>query len=254
MPSSASTRLALTSPLASEAPDGPAMLATLISQLEAKAAGFLQGAISSLPSPAAANAGYFYWATDTKHLYFSTGSVWQKVDFRVTGATSFPSSPADNDEARIIWSPSNLAGGRVHWTFAYDASWGTDSSKWFFTGGPPAEIFSLSVDAPSAGTPYYTNGPSVATPFSGVYLIKGYATLVVAANDYASVRLRHGGVELTSTAIFFNAHATLPRLVTISGEWALTATQTYLLELGVQTSGSSVQERRMLITPIRVTP
>jgi hypothetical protein len=68
------------------------------------------------------------------------------------------------------------------------------------------------------------------------------------------VRLRHGGVELTSTAIFFNAHATLPRLVTISGEWALTATQTYLLELGVQTSGSSVQERRMLITPIRVTP
>lgn len=81
MPEPASSRLALVGPSANDpVSSGDDIIRAIITRLEAVGAGYLIGTAGARPAAAAANAGFFYLATDTGVLSESTGSAWVDIN------------------------------------------------------------------------------------------------------------------------------------------------------------------------------
>jgi hypothetical protein len=81
MPTSASTRLGLIGPSATDLiSQGDDIIRAIIAELEAYGAGFLQGTIGARNAAGAGNAGFIYYATDTGVLSYSTGSAWVDIN------------------------------------------------------------------------------------------------------------------------------------------------------------------------------
>jgi hypothetical protein len=81
MPTSASTRLGLIGPSATDLiSQGDDIIRAIITGLETYAAGVLQGPIVSRAAAGAGNAQFLYYATDTGVLSYSTGSAWVDIN------------------------------------------------------------------------------------------------------------------------------------------------------------------------------
>ena len=93
MPDAPSTRLHLPAPSDTDPADVPVDILALRDALDAITAVFLQGAQGAMP--AAGTPGRWYFATDTKTVYYDDGATWQTPtaaagDLKVSGGSKVP--------------------------------------------------------------------------------------------------------------------------------------------------------------------
>lgn len=77
-------RYALRYPVAADANNVPTDMLNLATDLDNKMASFISGLLSA--RPAASLSGRFYYATDTKELFYDTGAAWRSL----TGQPTIP--------------------------------------------------------------------------------------------------------------------------------------------------------------------
>lgn len=111
MPTAASARLALTTPLAAEDNDVVTDLALLVTQLEARAGVFLSGTYAARPAAAAGNNRGHYLATDASAVFYSDGAAWTPVGGIIAMTTTVRDALVAGGKwaGRMIWNTTTTA-------------------------------------------------------------------------------------------------------------------------------------------------
>lgn len=264
----ATTRGAFPYPISTTAPPAVHLdIKALADQAAVVGALYAQGVHASRPAAASANQGMLYKATDgNKHLYYSDGSVWTKVDQLVdrrVASDGFPSA-VDGDMIEFAIAQAGQFAADVAWQFVYEAGLG-DAYKWKFVGGPPflsdtgAATYSFT---PSGGTPWgFTSAPSCTLPFAGYYRIRGGARISPDTTDgYIKVGIGvTGTVDAASIGSAFAQRSGLASSgFTCEADCCLlVASAGVVVSLGISgasTNPLTAQRRWLEVTPLRVSP
>ena len=159
--------------------------------------------------------------------------------------TSFPASPANDDEYVYVADGTN----GVYWRFKYRSA----TSKWVFVGGAP--LFSQVATEESTSSATYaalaTAGPSITLPFAGDYDV-GIGCYGASGNNGGHMSYDIGGtgaVDADAAAVYANAtqYISVMRYQRKTGLTAVTLTAKYR----TLNTGITVSKRWMTVTPVQ---
>ena len=169
-------------------------------------------------------------------------------------ATSLPTSPVDGQEAILV---DSLTAPTYTWRFRFN-SLSSSAYKWEFVGGAPITVGPVgSMATTSTAWIALTNGPTVALPRAGDYILQ-WGTRGQAQNNVTadiSARSWNGSVSgAGSTVVTGGTSNYLTGNTAVTERWLGQAAATALsLQVALTAGGSATYEKAwMSLTPVRV--
>lgn len=163
---------------------------------------------------------------------------------RPTVVTSLPGAPTDGQE--VYYST-----GGVLWHLRYDSA----SAKWKFLGGPPLTSITFSPAATASGTYAPIDGPTVAVPLPGDYLVRlstnGNGS-AVAVTGLAAIKPGTAAANDNNAAIFFATSVGGTVQSVVERTFTLTAAASFDTHYRALGGTGNWPARAMVVTPIRL--
>lgn len=186
--------------------------------------------------------------------------TWLPIGANPTVVTSLPGSPVDGQLIDLVVDTGGTYGGPYIWRCRYRSA--TTGSKWHVIGGEPYTARVETAQNHPGGTAVWANltttGPSVVTPFTGVYRLDWGCRINSATgiDTYAGIQI--AGVDPTiGTDPVISSYSTGGTTeTTCTMRWTKSLTTGNALTMRYRNSGAAgtpiFAHRWLSVTPIRI--